>query len=360
LISYLHAKGWRETQREADRSYWGKEITGGSFEIFVPMDPSVRDFAARIAEALSALEESEGRSQIEIIEDLTYRNADIIRPRFVGASEDGSITLEQGRLLHESARDLMLAAACGAIEHRAVHARRKPDLAMEYLNRARFGLARRGSYIMTIISPVPPRLVAETDLFGAVINEPFERQAVKTLVVGLAALNNACRAFAADGNFEPMAASVAQGVSANFCEALVGMHAGGGNRGISFSVGWSPSRSAPSGLGAHVDILPDAMPIIQEAARVFRATESVENIEVVGTVQRLQHEGGQQGDVTVFGIADGQQRTVHILLSGSEHRQAVAAYESRAPIACVGKLVRDGRSMRLMNPRDFRILPELV
>jgi hypothetical protein len=67
----------------------------------------------------------------------------------------------------------MLAAACSALEPRPLFAPRKPELAMSYINRARFGLARRGSYIMTIISPVLPDPVADEYL---VVGEQIHRR----------------------------------------------------------------------------------------------------------------------------------------------------------------------------------------
>ena len=360
LVSYLQAKGWHEAQRLESGAFWIQERGNETHEILVPLDSGLRDFPTRISEILVTLEGTEDRSQFEILEDLTLQNADIIRPRLLGTHGDGSITIEQGMLIHEKARDLLLAAACAAIEPKSLYARRKPELAMAYLNRARFGLARRGSYIMTIISPVAPLIATEADLFGTnTITEPFERSTVRILARGLRAIANAVPEVARTGNIDQMRAAVDNGVSAQLCESIVGLHNSSGEQGVDFSFAWSATRRAPAEDINSVRIQPDAIPVIAETARIFRETAPVENIEVVGTVHRLQHISGQRGDVTILGIADGIQRTIHIFLDGTEHISALQAYESRRPVSCSGKLEREGRSWRLTQTRDFRVLSEL-
>lgn len=359
FIGYLRSHAWYETQRLERGAFWTKVEQHKTYEVLVPLDTQLRDFSNRMTEALSVLEDAEKRSQLEIVEDVLLNSADVIRPRLLGADYTGTISVEQGMVLHEQARDLMLAAACAAIDLRPLHARRKPEQAMEYLNHARFGTPKAGSYIMTIISPVSPRLAGGTDLLGVPLDveEPFERKTVRMLARGLAAVARASRDVAVSGSIDPMRAAVTEGVSANLCEAIIGLHRGSGEQGVDFSFSWAPSRGIPDDAPTKISILADAIPIIQETARVFRETATIENTEVFGTIQRLEDFSGRQGQVTVFGIADGQQRTVHMQLADEDHTRALVAYESRDAVRCVGKLIREGRSWFLQNPRDFEVLP---
>lgn len=361
LTSYLATRGWIEEQRLENGAFWTKRTPEGLLETLVPLNSMVGDFATRVSEVLAVLAAVEDRSQLDILDDLSIQNADVIRPRLLGTGGDGTITLEQGKVLHEKARDMMLAAACAALEPRSLFAQRKPELAMAYVNRARFGLARRGSYIMTIISPVLPGRPGEEDLVGGQIlaAEPFERKAMRMLASGLSAVAVAAPEAAATGNYRGMLESAEQGVSAQLCESIVGLHEGSGRQGVEFSFAWSLSRPAPERAIQNVTIQPDVVPAIAETARLIRNAEPQEDIEVIGTVQRLQHEGGQQGDVTVFGVADVTGRTVHILLGGAEHDIAVEAYHHRRPVSCRGRLVKEGRSWRLLQPRGFHLLEEL-
>ena len=167
VVSYLRAHRWHQAEKLERGAFWVKEESGTSFEILLPFDATLRDFPNRIAEVLSTLEQAEKRSQLEIVEDLVTTSADVVRPRLPGANHVGEISLEQGRIVYDEARNLMLAAACAAVEKRSLYAKRKPEQAMSFLDHAKFGMPQRGSYILTIISPVSPKI--------AVGQKPFRR-----------------------------------------------------------------------------------------------------------------------------------------------------------------------------------------
>ncbi len=205
IVAYLRSNQWQEAQRLERGALWTKEISEKTFEVLVPLDVTIRDFASRMADALKSLEQAEQRSQFEIYEDLIITGADVIRPRLPGINADGALSMEHGVIIHEQARNLMLAAACSSIEKRPLFAKRKPEQAMNYLHHAQFGIPQRGSYIMTIISPVSPKIEAGKDLFGNDLEpeEPFERRTVKTLANALHAVEIACREVAATGKIPP-------------------------------------------------------------------------------------------------------------------------------------------------------------
>ena len=356
MVAYLRANGWQQEQKLELGAFWIKETQNETFELLLPLDPKVRDLPNRMAEVLRTLEEAEQRSQLEIVEDVVTTSADVVRPRLPGAQHSGEISLERGRLVYEQARNLMLAAACAAVEKRSLFAKRKPEQAMQFLEHARFGLPKRGSYILKIISPVSPKLGGK-DLFGEeVADEPFERKTVRVLAQAVHALEQASREVAVTGDIEPMKAAVAQGVSANLCEAIIGLHEGSGGKGVEFNFSWAPLRGVPPGVVSAVSITPDSIPIIGETARIFRETETIESSEVLGIVNKLQHQGGDHGKVTIAGSADGVARTITLELAGPDHSLAVRSYDERIPISCVGELAREGRSWVLKNPRKIELL----
>ena len=354
LIAYLRANQWQEAQKLENGAFWTKEDQ----EILLPLDATLKDFPNRMAEALGILEHVEKRSQFEIFEDLVITNADVIRPRLIGVNGDGSISLEQGTAIHQEARNLMLAAACSTIEKKSLFAKRKPEQAMNYLSHARFGIPQRGSYILTIISPVSPKIAAGKDLFGKELEpeEPFERKTVKTLARALHAAEQACREVAASSDIEPMKKAVASGVSANLCEAIIGLYRASGDKGIQFGFSWTPMRGVPADVVSNISISSDAIPFLEETARVFRETEAVDDSEVLGTVNKLEHQDGEQGKVTLAGSVEGVPRRVIMELSGEDHQNAIRSYRERVPMVCVGTLVREGRSWVLKSPREVRLI----
>lgn len=357
VIAYLRTQGWQEVQRLELGAFWIKEIGSVTHEVLLPFEARSHGYLQRVVELLKVLEKAENRSQIEIIEDLSFASADIIRPRLPGANNDGTISIEDGKAAYEHARALMLAAACAAVEPRELYAKRKPEQAMNYLNHARFGVPKRGSYVLTIISPVSPKLNGITDLFGKVhTDDPFERRTVRILAQAIEQVSIAGRETAATGDFAPFRKVVANGVSANLCDALVALHNCGGEKGVDFRFTWAPSRGVPANTKSLLTITSDLVPLLEEAARIFRETGTQHDAEILGTVHKLEHQAGDRGMVTITGSTDGIPRTVRIELSGSEHSLAVRSYEERIPISCRGELLKDGRSWIIRNPREVVLL----
>lgn len=358
LVAYLRARGWMETQQAPHASYWTKEVGTSNYEVLLPFERDATGYPQRISELLCELELEENRSQIEIFEDLSFASADVIRPRLPTANEDGTISLEDGKAAYEHARALMLAAACAEIEKREVFAKRKPEQAMRFLQQAKFGVPKRGSYMMTIISPVPPRIIVENALLDVPAAEPYERRTVTLLARALETVTRAGRLVASTGDFAPMKAAVATGVSANLCDALIALHHCSGERGVDFQFSWAPSRGRPDAAPSAVSIKPDLIPILVETSRVLRETGVQTDVRVLGTVHKLEHAEGTKGIVTIYGTVDGVTRSVNVELDGDDHAMAVRSYQQRSPLHLAGELVKKGRTWYLVQPRNVKLLTE--
>ena len=96
---------------------------------------------------------------------------------------DGTLPLEDGALLIKSAYEMLLAAACSATLPLAYYRGKRPAKATRYIEKARLGQSERGSYLLTLISPVPP---PEPGL-GPETMPPFERQVTMLVSYGLRA-----------------------------------------------------------------------------------------------------------------------------------------------------------------------------
>lgn len=135
--AYLRASGWR-TGLVTDRSaLYTTTYRDELVEVELPLSARFRDYAIRIGEVMRALHVVEERSELEILRDIRSTGVDTIRfgLRSRTATPDGRIGLEEGARVFPQTRDLLLAAACAAVEKRAVYGRRKPNAAMEYLQR---------------------------------------------------------------------------------------------------------------------------------------------------------------------------------------------------------------------------------
>jgi hypothetical protein len=173
LAQYLRSKGWRQDgDLGVKATLWVR--ANETDEIILPKRNDFADFDLRIAEVLKILEKTEARSQLDILRDVQTTSADLLRLRSSSRdATDGSLAIDDAVSLVESSRDLMMAAACAAIDRRPYYATRKAQQVTEYLEKVRIGQTERGSFVLTILSPVPPSLKSEPGaLFPLELPEP--------------------------------------------------------------------------------------------------------------------------------------------------------------------------------------------
>jgi hypothetical protein len=359
VAAYLRASGWRQVTEASQRwATWLLKQGSEEFEIGLPLDDTLRDFVQRMGDVLATLEAVEERSQLEIIRDLLVGSADVVRLRLADKElADGSVPIDDGAQFVQRTRDLVLAAACATVSPRVYYPSRKPNQAVEYVRKARLGQTEQGSFVVTVISRVAPSLVpASGQLFEA--EEPFERRVIETLANSLSAVRRAAESAVSTGGVSSFVEAVPRGVSANLCDAIVGMFSTGeSTRGVEFDFTWSRSRPQTDSAIPHKVILPsDVVPIIGEASRYFKETSPREEFELRGAVVKLERaEGSPTGRITVLGFVDEQLRRISIELNDPEYHKAVGAHDQERPVVCYGQLMREGKSHRLLSPYDFSV-----
>lgn len=366
FAAYLRANGWREQEHIPERaSVWalGDDSNGG-YEILLPLKRDFRDFVNRIGEALQTLEVAEQRSQLEILQELETTSTDVVRVRVSSAdSVNGSLPIDKGVALFQRSREMMLAAACAAVEPRSQYQTRKPNKAIEYLSKVHVGQTERGSYTVNVLSRVAPTLEAET-LFPTEPYEevdPFERSVTRTLARALEATRTAAEYSAATGTIEYFTNAVVNGVSANLCEAIIGMNESGGGRGVDIGLSWSPTRPVRPDVSRGVHFTTDTMPLIEEAARIFRKTPTQEGLEVEGYVVRLDKKdpgGGGEGTVTIASFVEGSPRKVSVKLDAEDYNKAIQAHRDGIWVVSYGKLVKRGGQFVLVEHRGLTLADE--
>ena len=205
------------------------------------------------------------------------------------------------------------------------------------------GQTERGSYVLTILSPVAPALASESELpLDLEPPEPFERRVTRTLAEGLAALEHGARQAAASGGMSAFEQAVRFGVSANLCDAVAGLAAVSPAEGLEVQIAWSRARPQASSVPSRVFLGSDSIPLIVEAARLFKDTARVEDIEVQGFVTRLaRRPQDDPGEITLEGLVDGELRRIAVQLAGEAYSRAVQAHEQRQRVVCAGDLVKE-------------------
>lgn len=351
MVAYLRSEGWALAGYMGDAAtVWRRQAQ----QILLPQDSSFVDYARRVAEILDTLAEVENRSQLEIVRDLATASSDVVRVRVSSTlATDGSLALEEGVTLFESAKDILLSAARAAVAPRAYFRSRLPGPADEYMRKVRLGQTEHGSYVVTLVCPVSPELQPSNPALLPVVEEPFDRRVTRTLAEALQRSATAAREAGLKQNMEPFTAAVREGVSSNLCNALAEIGDGMEEGQIEVSFSWSRSRTRPQVPSSRIIIPHDAIPVMREAARVLKETYWDDDFELIGPVVRMDSpDVATGGDVLIYAEVDTLRR-VKVHLEGPNYAQAVQAHQQGLEVRCRGRLEKEGRYFTLKNAREF-------
>jgi len=363
-LTYLRSRGWKK-QDEVRQKYsiWTRETEGGVFEVLVPADKRLSDLRKRVFELVETVRIAEGNRPFEqLVEDMMLPNTDILRTRLAPGSTDGSIPIEDGVAAFSKVRDLLLASACAAVDPKPVYSKRKFDNAVQYLKEARFGQTAKGSYVITVYSPLPPEIkssqtsMLQEEEFG--VPEPemesYQRKVIRTLNQSLGATQDSITAYASSGDLDDEI--YRYGVSANLCDAIVGLNERSGDLGVEFSFSWAAAQKKPEGVNDIFSFGTDTKPFLSQISTYYRQTAKQEDVSLIGVVHKLKRLSDTRGEITMVGQADGERKTVTTELDGEWHSAAVRAYDDKLPVECIGDIEKHGHGHIIRNPRDFRIL----
>jgi hypothetical protein len=355
LHAYLGAQGWRKVKPLGDRGdLYSRE---GAPDIAAPASDHLADYVLAMGQIVDILARVEGRDPAAVLRDLTVADVDLVRVRAPHAEEDGSISIDDGVELVQQSRDLLLAAACSVTRPQRAYRAGGIREATEYLEQVRFGQTERGSFVVTMLSPVPPALgpAAQPGLWEDFEEQPFARKVTRRLVE---ALDAAVEAVALANRGEGIAAfeaRVMNGVSANLCAAAARLAERG--HGLEVSVSWALTRLTPT-RRRRVELTRADAGILDEAARVLRDREPRPGERLEGYVTHLARgPEAEQGQVTIRAVVDGRMSSVRVDFGPDLYRRVVEAHVHRRSVTLEGDLEREGQRWRLVRPRDLVVLP---
>lgn len=374
VAHYLRSRGWVQGSRVRYSRRWEAEWGGQRHRVLLPFDAELADYADRMADLIEVLSAVEGRPAIAVHQDMTLTGLDVQSIRTQPRTPSGTIPVQDGVLAVTSARDLLMAAACDTVagQRRLVQPRRKPARAKDFVDSARFGPSRPGSYILTVQVPLPES-PSHGSLFEDAPNldmapEPFARKVSRRLYEAVTAARTAAERAASADDSAPLADGVEDGISADLCEALAGIGGQDGRDhqpGHGFSVGfaWSPRWPVP--YDSSVAEFPQRLvPVLREGAQDLRRQEPDRGVTIVGRPTKLKRvaEFGP-GEVTVEGRLMkengdlvGQQRQIHLELTEENYDRATDAHRTRRDLKIEGDLSRRGTYHELTNLTDFHVL----
>jgi hypothetical protein len=350
VSAYLRANGWtrEREQMPSTAAIWTK---GDEFEVLLPLRPEYLDFRRRMLEMIDTLRRAEQRPTAQVVADVASSGFDVVRVRLISPeTKEGTLLLDEAADIVARSRDLLLAAACSTVQPKMCYSSRKPREASEYLRRLRLGQTERGSFVLSILSPVAPLLASkQADLD---MPEPFDRRTLETLLSGVSAARDAAINPEDISAFE---SAVERGVSANLCEALAGLTGyDDPEYDVEISFSWALTRPKHN---EQLHIAKNSASVIRQAAEMLKAKAPEEDCLVIGPVIILNRPHDADEGRAVVLMANGtSSRRVSVELRGADYQQALIAHTDRSLISMVGTLEKDRRSHTLRNPRDIQLL----
>ncbi len=232
---------------------------------------------------------------------------------------------------------MLLSAACSLREPRPVYRAGANREATDVLNQVRLGQTDQGSFVVTLLTPVVPppvpALFPDPDDRSASI----ERRMMRRLVEALNAARQAAERTAAR-DAGAFGEAVANGVSANLCEALVRLI----EPFLALDIGVSWAQTRPVTRGATFVRFGRADPaLLREAARSLRDRAPRPDVRLYGFVRLLKRgEADDDGTIGLVTDIDAQRQSVAAVLKRADYERVVQAHRDRTPVVLAGDLER--------------------
>lgn len=358
LRAYVDFEGWKRIENFGQFSQVYGRPENTKIELLIPFTTEIADYAFAVGQVIKFLARYEERDELSVYSDLVRADRDVIRVRAPVSEDDGSIRIDAGRDIVEQARNLLASAACSAFDPRRAYHLGKVVQAEEYMRRVRLGQTEHGSFVVTLLAPIPPALTFErqTSLWPSLEQEPYERKVTRVLTQ---ALHNAHEAILASNRGDGLNAfydAVPMGVSANLCESVAAIVEQ--TNSIELSVTWARTRPTPKARDLISFSRSDAE-ILKEAGRQFRLREPRLEERVFGYITQLRRPQEEfDGRITLKALVDGRVRSLTADLSNQDYEGAILAHSLKLPVTVIGDLERDGQRWRLVSPRDLSIIDE--
>ena len=357
LTSYLQTREWINKGKWGNRPavIYTKKYAGRSWDILVPTDTEVGDYAIGMAETLEILATIEDRSQLDIFNDLKVAAfSDVMRLRSINGIAKDPISLRRRADLLEDVYG-MVAAAARAVESPSAAYRGKPSSDVsEYLENVRLLPEYGEGYSLALYSQAPADTGNKQDFRGNEPDVPFARRATAKLAQALERAEAAISESSANDAISPFRDAVDYGVSANLCASIANIVQKG--KGVEIGIQWATARPA-SVPNSKFRFTEDSADILNEVAKFFRVYEPSygESLRVIRMEQEPDEFDGRAG---LLAWRDNHLERIRVEFDEPAYASIIQALKEYREISLNGDIHLVGDGYELFNPRDLSIIEQ--
>lgn len=354
LTVYLSTSGWTQAHKSDSAGIWTYPAEPDVHEVLLPLDSSASGYAQRVRELLSELEATEGRSQLEILQDVRSSDCDVVRfgPATGYAAEHP--TLGTSLSIRENVREILGVIAQAAIEPQPWFGKRRSKEVSDYLSSLELGFLEEPGWVC-----VMSRL--DASLFAGVEDEfvPFPRNVSLRLRDALDQLGQLLAEKPPDPATDWLSSSLAHGLSANVCESIADLiqpqHLG--ISAIQVTLRLSSVRKFGGPALSQWTFSSSVLHTLREISERLKtfALRSDDSVLFLITEIRPTRRGAT---VRGIGLIDGEARAVSMNVDDELLRQADLAKSRNEAVRCQGRLRRkpNTNGYEVLQPHEFEIL----
>ncbi|GAA1139079.1 hypothetical protein GCM10009579_74190 [Streptomyces javensis] len=344
LVSYLSRSGWQRAASGRLAELWESSQHAG-ISVMVPKESGAPDFERSLMLLTKEIARKENRPPEDIARDISRQFVDVTDLRAEDDDiADGTIALNAGVQLFESANRLIVSAAAATINRQGSYGRGMPPAARAHARRMRLGQTRQGSYIVPIISrarfsdPVDrislePQLRLESD------DSYHDRRIVTTLSHALETLAEMAVNRERSPSRDEMRSSVDEGVSSELCGAVLNVLFKGGVSQFDVKFNWAPAAPVPDDAADSIVFTDDSIRILGEVEAELKEANLPSERVLYGVIRRLSLKANEtSGKVAMETAIDGRKRTVTFDLDLETYRLAAHYHGERRPVVVRGIL----------------------
>ncbi|MFI5845615.1 hypothetical protein ACIA8K_38515 [Catenuloplanes sp. NPDC051500] len=340
FAQYLAATGWSLAQQLERATLWTRNEDDGEFQVLVPGDRALRDYASRVSDLLATVATVEERPIRLLLDELGSGGADTLSFRLLPGGPSGTIPLFNATDALAGVKELVVSSTFSLLSPEPMLAQgRRPDAVLDFAKSVRLGTPRAGSWAIAAQLALP-----ESTPDGEI---PLARQVTLRMHSAVRACYAASGEALRDYDIGLFLRRTGEGVSSNVCDALAKL----GRDNVPYDMRFSWARRLPAGVPARSFRFSSArIEVLRTAAEQLKLAVPDGEMTIEGTVSKLRREPGEGGQATVRGplstIYGSSERPVRVLLPDDLYQSVVSAHGRQQQVRITGIAVR-GRIERV-------------
>jgi len=365
IAAYLGLQDWREVEdsKHPKARVFQKDVGQGEEPLLVtlPRKSGTMDEERRIVDVLSTLSALQERSITTIAQEIATLHSDVMTWRIPNADADHTIPLNIAADMIAGLCDLLRYGASAESEPRPYFSR-VTDIGTRYMKQCRLKPTRPGSFIFEVESPLEEAIPSATEPNGEAglfalediaenkeaDDKTFHRRVMERIAQGLQDVQTAT----VSGVPEQLTEKYEHGFNANLCETLREMLKSVGERGLEFSMHWSPTAEPASVTQTFIRFDPKAIEYLEKAAIELRAVSRAIPVVISGKIIRL-----GVGSTTRTITIQSNKGIIRVTLNVADYRMACDAHKDGQRIQVTGILQKGKKFQTLTSASDFIVLP---